>query len=219
MSGREVTLYVYALTEPGMPRRLPVRGHSLHVISLGPADVVVERRRDRPDASAEALQDQHAVVLHLASRCDALLPARFGSLIEEGALRTTLTGHDAEIVDALNLVRGRQQMTIRVFGAPDDGGPAADRSTGTAFLQSRKERAHYVPPEVTTIRTELGPVAAAERLESGEGGLRVTMFHLVARNRVAAYRRRASALQQALTPHRVTVTGPWPAFAFTPVLF
>jgi len=219
MSGREETLYVYALTEPGLPQRLRVLGHSLRVISLSPAAVVVERRRDRPDATTEALQDQHAVVLQLASRCDALLPARFGSLIEEGALRTTVTDHRAEIGDALDLVRGRQQMTVRVFGAPDAGRPASDRSTGTAFLQSRKDRAHYVPPEVAAIRTALGPFAAAERLESGEGGLRVTMFHLVARDRVEAYRRQAAVLQSTLTPHHVTITGPWPAFAFTPQLF
>jgi hypothetical protein len=148
------------------------------------------------------------------------LPARFGSLVDEESLRAAVAEHQTELLEALTLVRGRQQMTVRVFGAPaepirEPGVP----TTGTQFLETRRARAHYVPPEAETIRSVLGRFAAAERVEPGERGLRVTVFHLVPRDELNAYREQASVLQSRLAPHQVTVTGPWPAFAFGPKLW
>jgi hypothetical protein len=223
MTAGDGSWYVYALAGRGLPARLRVRGHSLRVLSLGAADVVVERQRGRQPPTTAALEDQHAVVLSLAERSDALLPARFGSLVDEAALRTAIEQHAAAISTGLDLVRGRQQMTVRVFGPPDDRRPPDDRSTGTAFLHSLRDRARYVPAEVAAIRGQLGSLAAAERVETGEGGLRVTVFHLVTRGDVETYRRRASVLQSeisvSMSPLRVVVSGPWPAFAFAPDLF
>ncbi len=223
MKRADASWYLYALADQGLPARLRVLGHSLRVLPFGGVAAVVERRRDRRPPTTTALEEQHAVVLRLAERSDALLPARFGSLMDESSLRTSVDEHAAAISAALDLVRGRQQMTIRIFGPPDDRRPPDDRSTGTAFLQSLRERARHVPPEVAAIRRLLGPLAAAERVEAGEGGLRVTAFHLVASGQVEAYRQRASVLQSELAvsmaPLRAAVTGPWPAFAFAPDLF
>jgi hypothetical protein len=47
----------------------------------------------------------------------------------------------------------------------------------------------------------------------------LTVFHLVPLERLDVYRRRASGLQSMLPRHVVTVTGPWPVFAFAPELF
>lgn len=219
MSAGERTLYVYALTEPGMPRRVQILGHALRILTIGQVQVVVEYHEERPEATTESLREQHAVVVELDSRSNALLPARFGTVLRERALRSTVSEHEAEILQALARVRGRQQMTVRVFGAPDTARPVDDRtSTGTAFLESRRFRAHYIPAEAATIRTLIGALATAERVEAGERGLRVTVFHLVARQAVEAYRRQAEALHPALAPHEVTVTGPWPPFAFSPEL-
>jgi hypothetical protein len=220
MAGSEGKLYVYALTEPGPPQRMRVLGRSLHIITVGEVGVVVERRRGQVEPTSEVLQEQHAVVMQLAEKRGALLPARFGSVVEETTLRATVAEQRAEIVHALGLVRGRQQMTVRVFGVPDAARPVANRtSTGTAFLEARRDRAHYVPAEVATIRAVMGQFTVAERVEPGERRLRVTVFHLVPRGVVDAYRQQASALQSMLVPHEVTVTGPWPAFAFAPDLF
>ena len=91
--------------------------------------------------------------------------------------------------------------------------------SGTAYLARRRERAHQQPPEVEIIRRELGALVRAERAEAGERGVRLVVYHLVARRLVSRYRRRASVLQTLLTPYAVTVTGPWPVFAFAPELF
>ena len=219
MGSDDGELYVYALAARGLAPRLRMHGRTLHVLPIGPADVVVERRRSAPELSAESLQQQHAIVVDLAERVDALLPARFGSSLPEAALRSTIESRAAEIDAALAHVRNRAQMTIRVFGEPiasaaADGPP----TTGTAFLEMRR-RAHASPPEVAVIRTAIGDRADDERIEPGARGVRVTVFHLVARDRVADYRVAASRLPSLLAPHHVTVSGPWPPFAFAPELF
>ena len=109
-------------------------------------------------------------------------------------------------------------MTIRVFGSPDssrlrEGGT----TTGTAFLESRRARVQHVPAEVSAIRQALRSLVAGERIEAGEGALRVTIYHLVSAKRTEAYARTSAALD--IAPHRLVVSGPWPAFAFAPELF
>ena len=212
--------YVYALAEPGLPQHLRVRGRSLRVFTIGDVAVITEPRPALPEATTEALQEQHAVAIELARRCPALLPARFGTLMGEASLRHAVTTHRAKIVDALALVRRHHQMTVRVFFAPATTNPVNDLpSTGTAFLHSRRARAHDALPEARIIRSLLGDLAVAERVERDRGGLRVTVFHLVPQHDLDAYLRKASSLECNLAPHRVTVTGPWPPFAFSPELF
>ena len=218
MAGRDETLYVFALADPGRPRTIRLLGHQLHRLSLGAVDAIVERRRGRVKPTTKALQQQHAIVGLLVSRTRALLPARFGSTIEREALRAIAASRTPEILDALARVRGRRQMTIRVFGSGDRTVPTDDRTTsGTAFLKSRHARAHHVPPEVDAIRTALGSLTQGERVERGQGVLRVTVYHLVSTQDIESYARVAGAL--VISPHQLTVSGPWPAFAFAPELF
>lgn len=225
MNTSDSELHVYAIAGPGMPGKLRVRGRSLRTLPIGQAHVVVEDHRGRIEPSPESLQEQHAIVVNLSERVGSLLPARFGSVLSDAALHAIVLEHQPEIVDALALVDGRRQMTVRVFGPADASVPAVDRaSTGTAFLESRRARVRHVPAEVETIRQALGMLAARERVDAGQaGGLRVTVFHLVDRQQIDAYRERAASLPSLLEPTlervRVTVTGPWPAFAFAPELF
>jgi len=220
--------YVYGLCGTGLPGRLTVRGHALRAIPIvgrGSSTrlaivAVVEPVIARVEPTIETLQTQHDIVTRIAARVPALIPARFGSTMSERALQERVEAHDADIRAALRRVRGRAQMTIRVFGEPDLPAPAAPRAvSGTAFLEQRRARAHYVPAEVALIREQLGAHAKAERVEPGERTLRVTVFHLVPRNAVETYRQRASALQATLAPRQVTVSGPAPAFAFAPELW
>jgi hypothetical protein len=212
-------LYVYALSAPGFPRRLAVRGRTLRALSIGKVDVIVGRPPS-PDRTVEAVQRQHRIVGELAARTSSLLPARFGSAIDEDALRSLIFERQDELREALTRVRHCQQMTIRVFGAIEhDAVPLAPPMSGADYLARRRERALHEPPDVAVIRRALAGVVKAERVEPGERGIRVTVYHLVAARRLAEYRRRASALQSLPTASAVTVTGPWPPFAFAPELF
>jgi hypothetical protein len=215
----ERAVYVYALSSPGLPRRLSVLGRRLQCLAIGGIDAIIERSR-APDRSLEAIQFQHRLVGRLAARAPALLPARFGSVVTEDALRSLVSERQGEIEEALRLVRNCAQMTVRVFGPGQDALFADSESvSGTAYLTRRRERTHQRPPEAEIIRQELGSLARAERAEPGERGIRLVVYHLVARRQVSRYRRQASVLQVLLSPYDVTVTGPWPVFAFAPELF
>lgn len=219
MTSRDRELYLYALAEPGLPRRMRLLGRSLRTLEIGPVHAVVGSREQPARPDARALAEQHAIVVRLAARSAALLPARFGSVVSEVSLRAVLASHAAAIVQALTMVRGCDQMTIRVFGPPDASRPVEVRNAGgAAYLQSRRALARHVPAEAQTIRRALGSCVTAERVEPGASAIRLTVHHLVPKAAAARYQRRASALQDRLEPWRVTVTGPWPAFAFAPEL-
>ena len=212
-------VYVYALSSPGLPRRLSVLGRQLHCLAIGGVDAIVGRAMP-PGRGVEDIQLQHRIVTHLAARTPAMLPARFGSVLPESALRSLVSERQDEIHAALRLVRNCEQMTLRVFGPSGPDVPLSPPpGSGTAYLAQRRQRAYYQPPEVDLIRQELGALVKAERAEAGERGVRLVVYHLVARRMIARYRRRASVLQTLLKPYAVTTTGPWPAFAFAPELF
>jgi hypothetical protein len=216
--GPDRSVYVYALSSPGLPRRLSVFGRRLQCLAIGGIDVIIERA-DVSGRSLEDVQLQHRVVARLAARTPALLPARFGSSVTEGALRSLVSGRQGEIEEALRLVRNCEQMTVRVFGPPESApDPDVPMVSGTAYLARRRERTYQQPPEAEIIRRELGSLTRAERTEPGGRGIRLVMYHLVARRQLSRYQRQASILQRLLSPYAVTVTGPWPAFAFAPEL-
>ena len=99
--------------------------------------------------------------------------------------------------------------------------PGIRRRSGTEFLEQRRERAHHEPPEVEVVRRELGPLVKAERVAAGERGAgssrSFTSSRDVSHRRLPPAVRRQSVAK--LRPRTVTVTGPWPAFAFAPELF
>jgi hypothetical protein len=217
MAAGDGALYVYALAEPSLPARMRVLGRALRVVEIGRVAVIAGSPPVRAGVAAEDVQEQHAMIVELASRTNALLPARYGSTLSQAALTSLILQREDDLVEALTLVRGRSQMTVRVFGAPEPAAPVGARSSGTAFLESLRARARYEPPEVEAIRRAVRRHVAAERVAPGDGGVRATIFHLVPRRSIDAYRRAASSAASAL-PYRVTVTGPWPPFAFAPEL-
>ena len=217
----ERSLYVYALAAPGLPARFTILGHRLRTMGFEGIDAVVAPRA-RVEPSTEAVERQHSIVTRLVARNSAVLPARFGSIVTADHLRSLLESRRDEVLSALRRVRGCDQMTVRLFGQPEERRPAASAApSGTAYLEQRRTHAADDSPEVDVIRRHLGQCVRAERVESGRHGVRVTVFHLVPRKRLAAYQRRALVLQQKLRQGGATVavTGPWPVFAFAPDLF
>jgi hypothetical protein len=219
-AGAEPTVYVYALAEPGLPRRFSILGRRLLSMDFSGIDAIVERGA-AVESSTEAIERQHGIITRLADRGGTILPARFGSTVTEASLRALLERRRDEVSAALRQVRGCEQMTVRVFGEPQQAAAMPSSPSGTAFLQQRRAQAHRETAEVAVIRREFGDSVRAERVERGRHGIRVTVFHLVPRKHLATYQRRALVLQHKLRQDGVTVTitGPWPAFAFTPDLF
>ena len=54
------------------------------MIDIGAVAAIVESVDAPPDASEATLLEQHAIVVRLARRFDALLPVRFGAVFTRG---------------------------------------------------------------------------------------------------------------------------------------
>lgn len=209
-------LDVYALAAGRLPQRVRVRQASLRVLFVGPVAAITAPPRSAPTVE-DALREQHAIVLALADRFDPLLPARFGSRMTRVRLDAAIRASADVIMAALDHVRGRRQMTVRLIGpeAPEPAPSAA--STGTSYLAERRA-ARAVPPEAAPLQQAVAPFVVDERVQPGRGGVRSTLFHLVSREDVERYERAVEGSASRLVPWRAAVSGPWPPFAFAPEL-
>jgi gas vesicle protein GvpL/GvpF len=228
-------VYLYALVdeEPPGPLGEGIAGEPLRLVHASGIAAVTGILSASPRPDRETLEKQDAVVRRLAERCSALLPARFGeAFADEPALAERIASHARGLKDALALVRGCVQMTLRIFGDGDgepepapDAPPAPDiaaelaRGAGTRFLAARqreRERARSLP-EIEPLREVVRSHLRAERMVRHETGrLLGTAYHLVPRSETAAYLAALEAARERLAPRRVTVTGPWPPYAFAP---
>lgn len=219
-------IYLYALVdeEPSGPLGAGIADEPLRVLPQGKLAAVTGEIQDRPRPDRETLERQAAVIRRLAGLFGAILPARFGEIFaDETALANRLAPRESEVSEALSLVRGCVQMTLRVFGDPEpDPGPEAAPAggPGTRYLAARRreiERAHSLP-EIEPLRAALRPLLRAERIERHEaaGPLLGTAYHLVTRGDAGAYLATLEAAKERIGGRRVAATGPWPPYAFAP---
>jgi len=197
-------LNIYALSDaPPAGALLGALGEPVRALRAGPLVALAGEVDEPPELTAEAVRAHDAAVRRLAEACPALLPVRFGSTAD----RVDFSGREAELLEALELVRGREQMTLRVYGEPRP----ADRGSGTAYLESlRRSRA---VPELDPLRAALAPLVRAERTETHEGPLLASVYHLIDRGSAPAYLRAVAGVELAV---RLLPTGPWPAWSFAP---
>jgi hypothetical protein len=232
-------LYVYALVDgdPEEPLGTGLAGEPLRLLASAGLSVVAGEMAARPAPAPAALEAHDAVVRRLAERVSAVLPVRFGEWVEgEAALAERLAPRAGSLAEALALVRGCVQMTLRVFGEPS-GGELRDRTDptdrsdlsdsatgpGTRYLAARRreiERSRSLP-EIEPLRDALRPLLRAERVRRQETGRLVgTAYHLVPRESTGAYLGALQAVGGAEgrlpAGHRVAASGPWPPYAFGP---
>jgi hypothetical protein len=209
------TLYVYAFTSsPIVPFSLG--GRRIRSLDIEGIHVVIDRALPAERTSEASLRRQHAIVEAIAARADAVLPARAGSAIDDGALRARIASGKATLATALDLVRGREQMTLRLAAAPLPA-PSAAATSGTAYLQAR--RAAAAPPGewLALVRSLVAGLVHGEHVQPARGVVPAAVFHLIQKGDAAEYRRRIEGAP-ALAGARPQVTGPFPPFAFTPEL-
>ena len=128
-------LYVFALMDAA-PSGSGGRGLNAAVTFRRVTGVfaAVERRADVPPIALGSLTSHQRIVERLAARVPAILPVRFGTLLTLEALKETLEERDDELTEALDLVRGRRQMTWRLRTAsaePRLRSPRSPVSSGT----------------------------------------------------------------------------------------
>jgi hypothetical protein len=216
--------YVYALlAEP--PRGDTGAGldaEPLRFVPVGDVLAAVGDMAAAPPVSPITLRAHDAVVRRLAAAVDAILPVRFGTLLEgERALADAIAGRAPRLREALALVAGREQMTLRVFGdpVPVEAAPVAgDLGPGARYLERRRQaRRDADVPELAALRRALAPLVRAEHAQRHDTApLLASVYHLIDRGRAPAYVETVAAEAAALAPTRVVPTGPWPPYAFAP---
>jgi hypothetical protein len=222
-------LYLYAVLGD-RPASSPGRGlgdEPLEILAGPGLHVAVGHLAAPPLTEVAVLRAHDAVVRRLAGTSDAILPMRFGSWVaDEARLWAALEGRVAALGEALAAVRGREQMIVRVFGAGQAGNapPTPGRATavagpGTRFLQDRLERERAVreTPELQAVRCAVAAMVEAERLEiHRRPPALASLYHLVRRGRGPAYRAAIARRPASAAGVRLTVSGPWPPYAFAP---
>jgi len=194
MKNELARLYVYALVPSGLDVALGVGlvDEPLRTESLGRVGAVVGEMEDRPSMAPATLEEHDEVVRRIARASDAILPLPFGAMVESvQELQEGLAPRLEALASALERTRGCDQMTLRL-----------DESAEM--------------PALARVREAMRPFVRAETIETrAEPPLRTTLFHLVERAGIGEYRARLDGLAAAIAPARLTVTGPWPPYAFT----
>lgn len=220
-------LYLYALVdeEPVHSLGHGLAGETLRLVRSGAILAVAGEREARPAPGVHAFSHHDGTVRRLAGQFPALLPARFGEwFADEPALVDKLAPRARELSEALGLVRGCVQMTLRVFGEPaiPSSGSVVEESglgPGARYLAERR-REHELArslPEIDPLRELLAPYLRTERAERrGTPPLLGTAYHLVPRESLSKYRAALERGCERLTGVRVQASGPWPPYAFAP---
>ena len=237
-------LYLYAIVgrTPGERIGRGLQRAPLRVVRCGQLFVAVEDVEDHPAVTPKNLRAHDRVVRRLADAANALLPVRFGTVVPSAAaLARMLSPRQSDLRDALSLVRGREQMTLRVYGRRDSENVALvtarveDSPTdgpGARYLAGRQraERERTSVPEIDGLRPALGRFVRAERVERpseravqlardtdpNAPPLVASVHHLIDRGAARAYKAAVRRATPAATGIQVLVRGPWPAYAFAP---
>jgi hypothetical protein len=212
-------LYVFALADAA-PRTRAGRGFTapLALHRRGGVVAIVERRADAPPLEFGALRVHERVVERLSRLVPALLPVRFGTLLDAEELDEILAARGEDLVEALAVVRGRVQFTWRTTARPGRRAPSRPRATarsGADYLRRAARSTRQSPPSFRRA-VALRRLAIRERYAPATPLVPDALYHLVDRDRADAYADAAAAVH-AVSPG-LHCTGPFPPYAFAPEL-
>lgn len=225
-----MSVYVYALvaTAPSEWMGSGMSGEALRVVTCGSLLAVVGDMSSPPAVTSTALREHDRTIRRLTAITDAVLPMRFGSMVDgELELARRLEPAEAALEAALVRVAGREQMTVRVYERQARGeagtrnavapAAAADLGPGARYLLERR-RTHENDPHRAALDAVLAAPASfirAQRIEShGSRPLIASVHHLIERGQGEAYTAVLHAGTAELVDAAVAVSGPWPPYAF-----
>jgi hypothetical protein len=182
-------IYVYAIGERG-----------------GKLVAFVKRGVERPPAPDEtALREHDQSVAELMASHDAVLPMRFGTVVESDEdVRELLARRGEELRGQLAHVRGRVEMGVR---QPWTQGPIVANSGGE-FMRAKAARRAAARKAAQEVHEPLEPLAVDSvlRLCPREDTL-FSAAYLVERDAADQFAHSVSG--------EATVTGPWPPYSFS----
>jgi hypothetical protein len=209
-------VYVFAIARD-RAAAFEFEGHRVAFIAVAGMIAAIEQVDAAPPLSEASLRLQHEIVLRIAARVNEMLPVRFGAAMDREELDRLLTSRKGVLTEALDLVRGRVQMTIRVRQSPPmprgAKGSSPGNVSGTAYLEARRAAAGQPPsPAAEAIIAAVRQFVVAERHDSDPRSGTASTYHLIDRRDVQPYRSALSDLDVAVG----SASGPWPPFAFAP---
>jgi hypothetical protein len=220
-----VILYLYAIAD-GLDRVDDVpgaTGEPLTVLTVEGVQVVTGEVVATPQIDESSLGRQDAIVRELHARAAALLPMRFGAAFaSRSQMQSALALRLPALQQRLAIVRGAEQMTLRILGGAGGTGAAGARTAGAAgaagagvnYLRERAARA--VPQDVTTLLDAVRRLQRATRVEPGKTpGIVATVYQLINRGASAEYYLLVNVAAKRLPGLSVRVSGPAPCYAFT----
>lgn len=214
-------VYIYAIAAEPIPLDdlIGVAKERLSLVSTDTCHAIAGETTASISSDAETLRAQDALVRQLASRADALLPARFGArFADAAAARQAIEEMQTGLDRALARVRGCEQMTIRLFTdaetapAAIDADADAEGGPGTHYMRRRAAEARHATDVFDLVRAHMAAHVTDERIEQGRPPVIGSIHHLIPRGTAEAYRARLDEL--AVRGMRMRVSGPSPAYAF-----
>ena len=207
-------MWVYGVTEEPSLRIPPGRGLQdarLEGVEASGLLAVVSWHDEAPsEPSLEALRAHERVVESLMAE-GPVLPMRFGTALPDAdAVRSSIAARRDELAGALDRVRGRVELGVRVQAVGEEAEPAAP-ATGREYLMSRLA----ADGRATAVHRPLERHAVASRRRAtSEAGEVLRAAYLVDEAQVAAFRAEVERLQGAHPRLAVLCTGPWPPYSF-----
>jgi hypothetical protein len=202
-----------------------VQGETLRSVRCGDAAALIGTIDAVPHPDRVHLEQHDALMRAIASEAPAALPARFGLVVRDlDRLHALVDASGISFREALRLVSGREQMTLRVRLADTEGRRAAPRSSsgagaGRRYLAARMAQARMPQdPALTSLRKRLSSLVREERVRPPDHGNSVTVYHLIERGQSAAYFQVVRAFSERHPHVRVTASGPFPPYAFAPTI-
>jgi len=229
-------LCAYAITrnrpatlDIGPPRLIGYRDLGVVVSAVAPARFDRIDTLDPVDGALAELAREHDAVVRAVFRHEAVLPLRFGTVLdgEDAARRLLKAGYD-QARDCLDEVAGHREWGVRVrhTEAVTTTRPDAAGLTGTQYLVRRHERLKAIQRAREDVVGAAGRLQDALRRHAADSigrarphGVLVNTAYLVETGREAAFHAEFEWFARELREAGATVetSGPWPPYSFTDV--
>jgi len=209
-------LHLYALiAEPCvLPPGAGIDGTPLRSIGVAPGlAAVASAHPERPTPGEDAILAHARVVDELSEVNEAVLPARFGGwYADEAALSGAVAARSAELLEALEHVRGCVEIGLRVVPGWHDGDAPA---SGSDYMRKRLSAVRDLERLAEDVHAAFSPLArdsTSQLLSSPQPG--VSSTYLLGGADVEEFRRRVAEFASGRPELTVLCTGPWAAYSF-----
>jgi gas vesicle protein GvpL/GvpF len=205
-------VYLYAITD-NRQTHVP---DGLHVIGVDGIAGVYGSPPEEELRATEATLWAHEAVVEALMEGGAVLPARFGTVLESvDRLREELAARQEQFARGLDRVRGRVELGVRAVW-PERAGATTAAESGRAYLERKVAEQRAAEDAVASVHEPLRRLAveATARVEQTPC-LTVIAAYLVDRGDVERFRDEAERLAHALEGVTLACTGPWPPYSFT----